>query len=110
IVLLIAAALPALAQKRPDTTADQNALALQMATVLQNEQTALVDLHRRLADSADPRAMAQLELETDRVRLGAEVELLRLHAERARRAGNEKLAARIEAAIQALVAAASEHS
>jgi len=110
IVLLIAAALPALAQKRPDAGADQNTLALQMASVLQEEQRALVDLHRRLADSSDPRTISQLELEADRVRLSAEVELLRLHAQRARRAGNEKLALRIEAAIEALVAAATERS
>src|SRR5262249_45375218 len=107
---LIAAALPALAQKRPEPAADQNALVLQMANVLQQEQHALVELHQRIADAPDPRVVAQLELEADRVRLGAEVELLRLHAERARRAANEKLAVRIEAAIEALTAAAHERS
>jgi hypothetical protein len=110
IVLLIAAALPALAQKRPDATGDQNTLALQMANVLQDEQRALAELHRRLGESNDPRAITQLELEADRVRLGAEVELLRLHAQRARRAGNQRLALRIEAAIEALTAAARERS
>ncbi len=111
IVLLIAAALPALAQKRPaEPTADLNAFALQVASALLEEQRALAALDRRVRETRDPDAVRELEREASRVRVHAEVALLRIHAQHARLAGNDRMAERIEAAIRVLTEAAQGSS
>lgn len=66
------------------------------------QQQTLETLESRLQIAADDAAALELQRHIERLKLDTEIELLRLQARRARHAGNEDAARRIEAAAAAL--------
>jgi hypothetical protein len=108
--LLIAAALPAMAEEgrapAPGPTVVKprlSPLAADMMKVIESEQQALAALSLRFKRAGDARAALAVQREIERVKLETEVSLLRIQASYARREGRLKTAQEIEAAVETML-------
>jgi len=82
----------------------RNPLMTEVRAALGREHEQLAALRARLAHTTDHRAALALQREIERVKLQTEVAILRIQASAARQAGHAALAARLDAAIENLLA------
>ena len=74
-------------------------LMAEIQAVLADEQTRVAELEARLSSSLDEGAALALRRQIEQIKVETELNILRLQAEHARRAGQDEQAAAIEAAI-----------
>ncbi len=79
-------------------------MASEMQAVLERGQREYAGLYRRLATAANESEAFAVQEDMRQQRIGVQVELLRIQAAYAHRAGRERLAAQLERAVAELVA------
>lgn len=111
LFLLLLAALPAGPSAAEETAAPvpkprlakASPMMVEIRAVLDEERAALKSLNERFRAAKDADAAIALQREIARVKLDAEVAVLRVQAKHARAAGRADVAANLEAAIQKML-------
>ena len=78
-------------------------MALQIAAVLDNEQTQLKQLKARMAGAKDATTFLSIQREVEKLKVETEIALLRIQSGHARRQGLKAVADRIDAAIEEML-------
>lgn len=114
-VVLLAVATPAALRAAEETAAPApkprlakaSPMMAEIRAVLDEERAALRSLNERFRAAKDPDAAIALQREIARVKLDAEVAVLRVQAKHARAAGRADVAASLETAIEQMLAPAA---